>query len=86
MKKKLTTSSFPYFCFIYLGVVCLLSWNVILCSLDAYENRFPGKNSSYYFTNMNFILNVVFQFYFVFYGNKFTYKKQIIISHILFTF
>lgn len=69
-----------YYSFIFLGIVCLLSWNVVLASLDIFNEYFKEYNPTYYFPIMNFILNVVFQFFLVFFGNKFSYFRQMFIS------
>lgn len=79
--------TFPYFTFIYLGVCWLLCFNVILTSLNLYDQSykidFPDYSPSFLFPNMNFILNIVFQLYLILIGNKFSYYIQMLISLIL---
>jgi len=49
--------------------------------MDVFQ-YFQGEYSpDYIYSNMNFVLNVVFQFIFIIYGNKFgTYKFQILVA------
>ena len=85
MNKEKFSNTIPYIIFVYLGMLCLTSWNVILVSLDMYQFYFEDFDPTYYFPLMNIILNVVFQFYLVFNGNKFTYQKQMLFSLIILT-
>lgn len=81
------TDTFSYFSFVYLGVCCLLSWNVILTSMNLFEqiykNQFPEYSPTFLFPNMNFILNLTFQFYLVSFGNKFSYFIQLMFALIV---
>ena len=76
----LSTDRISYFSFVFLGLVCLSSWNVILASLDFYEKYLGEYSPTFVFPMMNFVLNVVFQFYLVIFGNKFTYFKQMLVA------
>lgn len=78
----LTTDKLAYFSFVFLGLVCLLSWNVILASLDFYEKYLGDYTPTFVFPMMNFVLNVFFQIYLVMFGNKFTYFKQMLVATI----
>jgi hypothetical protein len=75
---SISTDKISYIAFVFLGLVCLLSWNVILASLDFYEKYLGEYTPTFVFPMMNFVLNVFLQIYLVIFGNKFTYFKQML--------
>lgn len=90
----LTIQGIVKFSFYLFGVGGLLAWNTILSIFDFFihfvsRNQFISNpqqaeyQPSFIYTNMNFVLNVVFQFILLFTKKKFTFKSQILVSLII---
>ena len=69
-----------YVSFVFLGFINLIPWNVMLTSLDFFDENLEKYDPSYYFPFFYTFLSLILQIILLFGQTKITYFKKIIIS------